>query len=306
MTSITPIQFEHVVNEIHKDHFLSRENNVKLLSKYSPEELDRIYLDLEAIRQETFKTAHKASADGRVYAVTAGGPGAGKSTLQENTLGFTTDNTPNRLVTDTNTFAYVDPDRRALFFMKNTFVQDVTHKTRTPTEAYNYWRDASNFIANTLLALALTNGYDVAHGTTMTAPAPIIDKIMDTIHKTYGYSIRMLHVTAPDDIRDASIKKREGLGIVQSTEEDFRVKGKAFFERLPRYVAHADTLEFYYRDSMQNCTLAAIKTTTGLQVINAVALAAIEKLHDEACGTGYWQRTLQPSPITSSSSAARP
>lgn len=280
-------KFDKVLMGIASHHFKGSADIRKLLTKYSEAEREAIFADFEAIRTSTFASAQKE----RTFVLTAGGPGSGKSTHLETVLGFSRDESVNHLVTDTNKYAYIDPDRRALFFMENTFKKSC-NSGKDATEAYTHWREASQFIAETLLALALNEGYAIAFGTTMTAPPQIIEKLMTTIKGSYGYSVEMHHISASDDVRVASIKAREENGIIQSTTDDVRSKGGAFFERLPAYVKNMDTIIFMYRSDLTTIEQAARYEKGHLTVINEGALAQIRMLHDEKNGEGTWNKTV--------------
>ena len=70
-------------------------------------------------------------------------------------------------------FVYVDPDVRGLKFMINTYLEDVgpyaiSKSTEYAKKAYEKWRGASNYIANTLFNEAYVQGLNIAHGTTAT------------------------------------------------------------------------------------------------------------------------------------------
>jgi hypothetical protein len=266
---------------IDTNHFKASSVIRTLLDTYSVEERKAIFKDFTSIKEKTFATAEKE----HLFVLTSGGPGAGKSTHLETSLNFERDSSTKMLATTTGKFAYIDPDRHALFLMKETYLKD----TRSPDKAYAYWRNASNFIAETLLATALKEGYAIAYGTTMTPPDFIIQKLMTSISSYYGYEIEMHHLSASDDLRVASIQEREKLGTVQTNEEDIRNKGKAFFERLPAYFQHVPKVLFFYRSDMETVTCAAIKTSSGIEIEDQKALDSVKQLHNTACGENYWE-----------------
>jgi len=278
--------FESIVSEIHPDHFATQEYLLKFLKdgyevdgqrySYTEAELKKIYDDYQSIYNKTFETAEK----GRVYITTAGGPGAGKSTVLEKELEFERDQSVNHLVMHSKKFAYIDPDRAALFFMKNTYCKDL-QADADPTRAYNKWRGASNFIANTLLAMALKEGYNIAHGTTMTAPALVVEKLLTKIAEVYHYAIEMHHVTAPDQVRVDSVKSRNMNGIVQETGDDLVQKGKALFERYPLYLKHIPVIHFWWRNTLGDAVKVATKKENIIEIYDMSGYCEIMRLHTE-------------------------
>jgi hypothetical protein len=256
-----PLQEAAFANE----HFLAKDVNRKLLARYSTDELSLIYADLLSLQESLFAGATKAP----IYLATAGGPGAGKSTVLE---GY--------MKNSEIQFVYADPDRAALLRMEKTYKADLAAKKRTPEEAYNHWRDASNFLANYFLAKALRNGYAVAHGTTMTAPAAVLEKIFATLKNVYGRKIHLLHITCNEAVREESEHARRARGVVQCTWEDFHNKNTAFFARLPQYLV-ADQVDFYYRSKLDNAACVASRSNGKTIVSNSEGFTAIQQLHED-------------------------
>ena len=114
----------------------------------------------------------------------------------------------------------------------------------TQYNAYNYWRAGSNYIAQTLLNEAVDGKFNIAHGTTSTAP--VVEKLYQTLKKK-GYTIHLVLCYAPHDARGRAIEHRvKTQANYQSTPEDAIQKGKMFVERFPLYFKHADTLRLYW------------------------------------------------------------
>lgn len=213
------------------------------------------------LKDETFADADKKP----IYLFTAGGHGAGKSTVLESELERSEIH-----------YAYIDPDRRGLQRMQATYLVDV--EAGVPSEeAYNKWRGASNFISNTLMAIALDQGYAIAHGTTMTSPHTA--KALNAV-KEYGYERHLLHITCPDIVRVAANRIRQEK-IYQCTEEDLIEKGKAFFERYDDYLNNTDQISFFYRSSLEETTLAAVKVRKEFTIIDQLSWRIIRALHEE-------------------------
>ena len=253
---------EQVLAEIPEDHFFPRALLKKYLTDYTAEELDLIYQDFVEIRHKTFFHAEKRP----VYIATAGGPASGKTTLLENFL----DTSPDH-------FAYIDPDRTCLPQMEKTYKKDLSENTRELYPAYVHWRAASNFIANTLLALALKDGYAIAHGTTMTASET--KRVLASLRTQYRYNVTLWHLTCAENVRVESLAKRVSSGNVQCTPQDFEEKGKFFYQRLPDYVGGSDKIVFFYRSKMDTTTVAGKIEGGQLTVRDDHALQNIAENH---------------------------
>ncbi len=98
-----------------QEELLSNDYVQKFLLGYSPVEVALIKDDLDNLRKLCFRGISFVPIDKRIYVATAGGPGAGKSTIFEDYLS----KKPN--------FVYLDPDQRALRFMINTYLQEFTN-----------------------------------------------------------------------------------------------------------------------------------------------------------------------------------
>jgi len=252
------------------DKYLSDIVGVNPLLKYTPEERSFFYQDLEDALQGTFEKASK----GKGFLMTAGGPAAGKSTLLESLMD--------------PSYAYVDPDRAGLLkYMKRTY----SASTLSPTDAYNYWREASICIGDLMLAIGLSEGYNIAYGTTMTTP--FAKPVLSNISTVYGRSIAMLHVTSPNDIRMATEAKRRENGIVQCTDQDLINKGNDLYHRLDDFLRTAAQISFYYRDAVDGVpVLAATWEKRKMTVLNSSAVEEIIKQHDQRKGDGYFSAVL--------------
>jgi hypothetical protein len=257
----------------------------KLLEKYSNEELVLIYQDLIEIHEQTFVHATKQLD----YVVTAGGPSSGKSTVLENVL-ESKSSLPDVLNMNIQR-AYIDPDKSCLLRMERTYKKDIFISKRDPQKAYEYWREASNFLANYYLAIALKEGYAIAHGSTMATP--FAKNALMAIRNLYGYKTTIIHLTCEEEVRNKSEKKRQESGVVQSTEKDFYEKQKMFFTLLGDYISAANRVLFAYRHDMESTLWAAKIEQNQLLIYDSPALNAIQTLHDSAVGEGFWRKTTE-------------
>lgn len=202
---------------------------------YSQIEQENIEKDLQEIRQKIFKGITTESTPD--YIGTAGGPGASKTTILEQKI---------------NKHQVIDPDQ-ILKLMTHTYLQDISlnhggeEKPMSGKEAYEKWRNASNYIANSLLNEAFANHYPVFHGTTATGEK--IKNFYSSL-KSQGYRIVLYLCYSTPENRIAAIHHRNNIeGFFQVTTEDIRQKGIWFPERFPVYFDYADELHFFWTDS---------------------------------------------------------
>lgn len=215
------------------------DSNIKA---YDALELALIKEDLLNIDRLVFR--ERTPSKQPYYIGTAGGPGACKSTILETIL--------HEDSTVTNV-AYIDPDPQSLRFMINTYLAkglsfyQISKKSsfrQAQIDAYNHWRGGSNYIAQTLLNKAVDGKFNIAHGTTATAP--IMGRFYETLKK-HGYKIHLVLCYAEDEARGRSIAHRvETQANYQATPEDAINKGKMFPERFEVYFKYADTLRLYW------------------------------------------------------------
>ncbi len=279
-------QFEQILSEVPSTHFFAVANMRKLLDKYTPDELRLIYRDFCELREKTFADVSKA----KDYVVTAGGPSAGKSTVLENIVAG--EDIPADTLDPHLKRAYIDPDRSCLLHMKHTYLADRTSGKRNAQEAYEHWREASNFLSNVYLAVALKEGYAIAHGSTMATP--YAKNALSAIQNGYGYRTTVVHMTCAEDIRRLSEERRRAGGIVQVTDKDFIDKQALFLTLLPDYLKFANQVLFCYRSTYETSTWAAKVESQQVTIYNDEALQKIQKVHDQVQGEGFWQRNFPP------------
>lgn len=278
------VKFDKILSEVPKGHFFPADNMRKLLDKYSPAELQLIYKDFCEIREQTFHQATKQLD----YVVTAGSPGAGKSTVLERLIegGECPDESLDKRIIR----AYIDPDRSCLLRMKRTYKADIALAARTPQKAYEHWRDASNFLSNVYLAIALKEGYAIAHGSTMATP--YAKNALNAIKNLYGYRTTVVHMTCDEDVRKISEEQRRKSGVVQCTDKDFVEKQAMFLTLLADYLKFSDNVLFCYRGSFDKSTWAAKVEKGSLVIYDEPAFVKIQETHDAIQGSGFWKKTF--------------
>lgn len=144
-------------------------------------------------------------------------------------------------------YAYICPDDVCLKNQTRTYKKDLENG-ESWQDAYNKWRPGSNAATHLILANLIREKYAFYFGSTSTGPAT--GKFFEFIKKQ-DYQIRLIHVTAPDDVRWESIKERDQT-FVQTTEQDVKEKGLLLPQRITdTYLAFADVIEFYYRDGVK-------------------------------------------------------
>ncbi len=252
-------------------------NSFDYKKEYTPEEAKGLNTDINQIFR---KILSENPVKKKEAVLTAGAPGAGKTILLEQ------DRKNNPQV-----FAYTDPDAVCLLNMHNTYLSDL-NAGMSMKDAYDKWRPGSNASNQLNLAHLILNECAFYFGTTSTSPQTY--KFFEFL-KQRGYQIRIIHLSAPNNVRWESIQKREE-NFVQSTEKDVIEKGKALPERINDYLKYADGIDFYYRgESSKDAVLAAHWETNKhmryvdqqgdlysglLNVKNPEAYDKIQQLHD--------------------------
>jgi hypothetical protein len=261
---------------------------------YTEEESARLEADIRTIFQ-TVLSFHPVKEN--LAVITAGAPGAGKTIKLQQDLKEKSDGDKN--------YAYICPDDVCLKQQELTYKADIDHSDNskeTRQALYNKWRPGSNAATHLILANLIREKYAFYFGTTSTGPATC--KFFDFLKKQ-GYQIRLLHITAPDDVRWGSIQERDKT-FIQTTEEDVREKGLLLPQRINDTVlAYADEIEFYYRDAVnEDAKLAAtwirkepeaelkIQDESLYGKIKEIHNAAIEKLNRPDL---QWELTVEKS-----------
>lgn len=209
---------------------------------YTPDQDCKLRVELNHI----FVKACEHSRNSPEIVMTAGAPGAGKTTLMESLL-------ENERANGSD-FTYICPDSVFLKQMNATYHQSI-REGMSGQDAYDLWRPASNFGCHAALANLIRDKKAIFFGTTSTgAPSASYASFL----KNQGYKIKYIHVSAPDDVRWGSIQERDKT-FVQTTEADVREKGDLLPQRInDTFLAFADEIEFYYRDAVKaNAVLAA-------------------------------------------------
>lgn len=263
--------------------------------EYTIEELCDLKADIRDIYKEI---RERDPIKNNVAVLTAGAPGAGKTTLmrqelqRKNEAGFE--------------YAYICPDDVCLKKQKRTYVADLKDVHPMTFEAlhtaYTKWRPGSNAASHLILGNLIRDQFSFYFGVTSTSP---FTWIFCDFLKQQNYQLKFLHISAPDNVRWGSIKERDK-EFVQTTEEDTIEKGKLLPQRImDTYLKFADEIEFYYRDEVKENAIFAARWTKegdgvfgGLEIVNLNAYNKIKELHDDMCdqlerSDLLWENTVE-------------
>jgi len=226
---------------------------------YTQEEKEQYMADLEAIFE---KATSGLPEEKKIAYVSAGAPGSGKTMLVEKKL--------NQKLEKGKNFKYIDPDEVVLKNMHATFIKQLEENPDQAQEAYDFWRPASNAINHWTLANMIKMGHSFFFGTTSSSPHT--GKFFDLL-KEKGYEIRVLHMTAPDEVRVESAKNH---GFCHTTKQDIVEKGQMIFDRInDTFFSKADKISFYYRKEAHQ---EGIKAATWVKTEDAKGQW---KIHDQ-------------------------
>ena len=281
--------------------------------EYSLEESENLKQDIHDIYQNILSKNLRKEA---LAVMTCGAPGVGKTTLMRQKL--------EHKEAKGNIIAYICPDDVCLKEgQKRTYLLDLEKnkqeelsdeeiKTRRQA-AYNKWRPGSNAATHLILANLIRDKMAFYFGTTSSGPATC--KFLESLKKQ-GYKIKLLHLTAPDQIRWQSIQERDKT-FVQTTEKDVIEKGWLVPQRInDTYLKYADTIQFFYRDGVQQhrffsmAVLAAKWIRNDLEGENAGTLSIVDrnryeeikKIHNATCTIIkredlFWDLTVEKNAI---------
>jgi hypothetical protein len=250
------------------------------LEIYTSEESENLRNDINELYQNILTTK---PARENLAIITAGSPGAGKTVKLRQDLEANASRGRN--------YAYICPDDICLKNQTSTYVAEIANSDESMAarqNAYNKWRPGSNAATHLILGNLIREKYAFYFGSTSSGPAT--GKFFDFL-KTQGYSIRLIHVSAPDDIRWGSIQERDKT-FVQTTEQDVKEKGLLLPQRInDTFLKFADEIEFYYRDGVkQDAVLAArwlrnedVSEFSGtLQILDPQQYEKIKSVHNAA------------------------
>jgi len=247
------------------------------------------YSDLEAanlrddIREIFQEMMSKSPSKEKVAIMTAGAPGSGKTIKMRQDL--------QEQEAAGKNVAYICPDDVCLKNMPRTYKQEVENSDGSKESrlaAYNKWRPGSNAATHLILGNLIRENYGFYFGTTSTGP--VTWRFLDFLKKQ-GYQIRLIYVSAPDDIRWKSLEERDKT-FIQTTEQDVIQKGELLPQRInDTFLKYADQIDFCYRaEVQQDATLVAkwvrnedtSEKLGTLEIIDQAGYDQIKIIHNKA------------------------
>ncbi|MBA2367829.1 MAG: zeta toxin family protein [Candidatus Protochlamydia sp.] len=265
---------------------------------YTEEESENLSKDINELYQQIISTN---PAKEKKAIITAGAPGAGK------TVNLRQDLETNAL--HGKHYAYICPDDVCLQSQTRTYRADLeknNNSMEARQNAYNKWRPGSNAATHLILGNIIRENYAFYFGSTSSGPAT--GKFFEFL-KAQGYRIKLIHVSAPDEVRWGSIQERDKT-FVQTTEQDVREKGLLLPQRInDTFLKYADEIEFYYRDGVKQDAILAAKWLRNeesqeylgtLEIVAPEQYQRIKTIHNEAAKILtrpdlYWESTVEKS-----------
>lgn len=214
---------------------------------YTENESTNLHADINEIFQEILD---KKPVQEKWAIITAGAPGAGKTIKIEQDL--------EKNALEGKNYAYICPDSVCLKKQKRTYQADVADDKSPENllKAYNKWRPGSNAATHLILGNLIRENYAFYFGSTSSSPQT--GKFFEFLKKQ-GYKIKLIHVSASDEVRWKSIQKRDE-GFVQTTAEDVSEKGLLLPQRIhDTFLKYADEIEFYSRDDAESDAILAAR-----------------------------------------------
>lgn len=262
---------------------------------YSFEESENLNKDINDLYQ---RIVSQNPAKENIAIMTAGAPGAGKTTqlrkdLESNLL-------------QGKQYAYICPDDVCLKNQTRTYrveLQKSDDSIVVRQEAYNKWRPGSNAATHLILGNLIREKYAFYFGTTSSGPST--GKFFEFL-KEQGYHIRLIYVSATDEVRWGSVLERDKT-FVQTTEQDIGEKGLLLTQRISdTFLKYADEIDFYYRDGVNENAILSAKWLRAedkeflgtLQIIARDRYEKIKAIHDDAAKLMtrpdlYWESTVE-------------
>lgn len=249
---------------------------------YTGEESERLRRDINELYQRIL-AANPARAN--LAIITAGAPGAGKTVKLRQDL--------EAHASEGRNYAYICPDDVCLKSQTRTYIADIASSDQSIAfrqNAYNKWRPGSNAATHLILGNLIREKCAFCFGSTSSGPAT--GKFFEFL-KMQGYTIKLIHVSAPDDVRWSSIQERDKT-FVQTTEQDVKEKGLLLPQRInDTFLKYADEIEFYYRGDVKKDAILAARWlrnedasefTGTLQILEPKQYEQIKLVHNAAVG----------------------
>ena len=241
-------------------------------AEYTADEIEALKFDIMEIWT---RIQSRKLAQSKEIVLTAGAPGVGKTLLERGMWEASPE------------FAYICPDDVCLKEMGKTY-RAMVAKDPSPEgmkAAYNKWRAASNYAHHIITANLIRQNQSFFFGTTASGDKTYL--FLDFLKKN-GYSIRILYVSAPDQVRFDSIAARDKV-FIQTTDQDVLNKQLMVHERVQdTFVKYATRIDCFFRTGVDEAPKLAATWIRNdgkgqLEVVNQVAYEEMTTLHDRVC-----------------------
>ncbi|MCY4044128.1 MAG: zeta toxin family protein [Cellvibrionales bacterium] len=237
---------------------------------------------IETLAKELIDRVNGAKQE-RLAIITAGAPGAGKSTLTEQILD--------------KSMVVIDPSHQ----LKMIYYKLITSGKLNPEVLLEQhgkeaqlikWRPASNYVAHLGLAHAIKNGKAFYFGSCSAgAETPKFYEFL----KREGYTVEVVHVSSPKSVRLASITERNKL-FYQSLPWDVAKKAAEVVNRIAdTFLSKADKVSFYWRGGItSNAGLASewSKKEGTMKIAESDAYSQIKKQHGKSWPEGILEQRI--------------
>lgn len=219
---------------------------------YSAEDLALI--EAEKTRLYAALTAGKQPGAHKTFYITSGGPGSGKTTLIRKAQQG--GGTLARAV-------HVDPDEIIKSFAPYAdAIAAQGDSDAARAQAYDRWRWASVYMANTIVNQLAADGYDIVLGTTGTSPS--VRFIYQAAHDA-GYASALIMCHAPESVRLDSGARRFEIERRFTPEADVREKGnKLFPEIVTTHFTQAQSIFLLWRPGTEKEPVLAAEAVQGV------------------------------------------
>lgn len=245
-------------------------------NRYTPAESEILRHDINQMFKHVL--ADSPPKD-RTAVITAGAPGVGKATLLHEEMQLSS------LCGHSIAFVSTEYCLNKLTGYNHDIDQDPTHAGRV--KALNKWQSAAYVAAQLILAHLIKENYGFYFGSSSAHPETTA---FFEYLKKQGYKIRVIHLVAADEVREASIREKNQF-MVATTQLENAVEASDILHRVhDTFMKFADTIEFYHRELGRNAVLAAkwmrnephaVKKGT-LEIIDTHHYACIRNIHNTA------------------------
>jgi adenylate kinase family enzyme len=226
--------------------------------------------------------SNPTSVDEHVAIITAGAPGAGKTTLIQQVI------KKNKL--KGIHYSYICSSDVCLKNQTRTYKNELENSNKSLVSRqniFNKWNTGSKAATHLILGNLIRKNVSFYFGTTSTSP--MSRKFFQFLKKN-GYKIQLIYVATPTETRWESVHERNKT-FAQTTAKDVTKRGELLPQRLnDTFLSYADEITFYYRNKVHDhANLAALWTRNPtdstklgtLQIFSPYRYNKIKNIHNE-------------------------